>query len=250
MPDKPLAVYDGLLPESLVGSQVRGGVPVGSTKLGYAFFAANAPSLRATDDSTAAFTERAGTLNFKNFDNAGNHIAVGGRVGFLPIPQLEVGYGVQGSDVSASGTSKKTVGMLLQSVDMNYVRDSDLLRGVIDLKTQWVWSDIGRTTYDPTGSLGFGPKTFNNNRNGGYVQLAYRPMKASGSFWKNLESILRFDALNQSSKAPGGFDEGRWTLGLDYWLTPSNVVKLAYEFDEKKSAQDNDTFLMQWATGF
>src|SRR6266478_2719149 len=46
MPDKPLAVYDGLVPdESVLGAQVRGGIPLGSTKLGYAFFVANAPNL-------------------------------------------------------------------------------------------------------------------------------------------------------------------------------------------------------------
>src|SRR6185369_10236680 len=46
LPDKPLAVYDGLLPETYVGGQVRGGVPLGETKLNYAGFIANAPSLQ------------------------------------------------------------------------------------------------------------------------------------------------------------------------------------------------------------
>src|SRR5262249_50113676 len=43
--DKPLAVADGLLPESNVGFQVRGAVPIGSTKLEYALYVANAPRL-------------------------------------------------------------------------------------------------------------------------------------------------------------------------------------------------------------
>ena len=30
LPDKPLAVYDGLAPESLVGVQLRGGIPIGN----------------------------------------------------------------------------------------------------------------------------------------------------------------------------------------------------------------------------
>ena len=32
LPDKPLAVYDGLLPETYVGAQARGGFPIASTK--------------------------------------------------------------------------------------------------------------------------------------------------------------------------------------------------------------------------
>src|SRR5207247_6160723 len=51
LPDKPLAVYDGLLPEGLLGIQARGGVPIGPMKFGYDFYVANAPSLisSATD---------------------------------------------------------------------------------------------------------------------------------------------------------------------------------------------------------
>ena len=44
-PDKPLAVYDGLLPESDLGAQVRGVIPIGPTKLEYGAFVANAPDL-------------------------------------------------------------------------------------------------------------------------------------------------------------------------------------------------------------
>ena len=42
LPDKPLAVYDGLLPETYVGAQLRGGIPVGSTRINYSGFIANA----------------------------------------------------------------------------------------------------------------------------------------------------------------------------------------------------------------
>src|SRR5437667_9803162 len=48
LPDKPLAVYDGLLPESILGAQLRGVVPIGPTKLEYAAFVANAPGLITT----------------------------------------------------------------------------------------------------------------------------------------------------------------------------------------------------------
>src|SRR5204863_671502 len=111
MPDKPLAVYDGLVPESMAGAQVRGGIPLGPTKLGYAFFAANSPTLE-TNNPTGL-----GTLNSDNFDNLGNHIAVGGRVGFYPIPELEIGYGFQYGSVRPSGSGSSDVNALLQSVD-------------------------------------------------------------------------------------------------------------------------------------
>src|ERR1041384_2089086 len=83
LPDKPLAVYDGLLPETEVGAQLRGSVPIGPTKLEFAAFAAMAPKLglSSSPDSAAAL----GTLDFDNFD-VSSHIAGGGHVGFFPIP--------------------------------------------------------------------------------------------------------------------------------------------------------------------
>jgi hypothetical protein len=243
LPDKPLAVYDGLFPESEMGAQLRGVVPIGPTKLEYVGFVANAPGLITESDD---FSE-IGMLDFDNDANFGGHVAVGGHVGFIPIPQLEVGYGIQRSKV---GSRDHAVENVLQSADFNYVRDSTLLKGLINFRAQWVWSHVGHFVYDPDGEQGFGPLSFNNNRNGGYVQMAYRPTHIDNDIIKNLEGVVRYDRLNQLH-TPIGFDEQRWTFGLNYWLTPSTVIKAAYEFDDKNGgARDQDAFMMQTAVGF
>jgi hypothetical protein len=243
LPDKPLAVYDGLLPESELGGQLRGVIPIGPTKLEYAAFVANAPGLITESDD---FSE-IGTLDFDNDSNFGGHVAVGGHVGFIPIPQIEVGYGIQRSKV---GPRDQAVVAVLQSADFNYVQDSTLLKGLINFRAQWVWSHVGNFVYDPDGSQGFGPLEFNNNRNGGYVELAYRPTHIDNDYIKNFEGVFRYDRFNQLH-TPVGFDEQRWTLGLNYWVTPSAVLKLAYEFDDKNGdGRDQNAFLMQAAVGF
>jgi hypothetical protein len=243
LPDKPLAVYDGLFPESELGAQLRGVIPIGPTKLEYAAFVANAPGLiTAPDDLTEL-----GMLDFDNDANIGGHVAVGGRVGFIPIPQLEIGYGIQRSKV---GPRDHAVENVLQSVDFNYVSDSALLKGLINARAQWGWSHVGHFVYDPDGKQGFGPLAFNNNRNGGYAQLAYRPTHIDNDIIKNFEPVVRYDRLNQLH-TPVGFDEQRWTLGLNYWLTPSAVIKAAYEFDDKNGGfRDQDAFMLQVAVGF
>src|SRR5712692_10299729 len=243
LPDKPLAVYDGLMPESELGGQLRGVIPIGPTKLEYVGFVANAPGLITAPDD---FSEL-GTLDFDNDANTGGHVAVGGHVGFIPIPQLEVGYGIQRSKV---GPRDHAVENVLQSADFNYVRDSTLLKGLINFRAQWVWSHVGHFVYDPDGEQGFGPFSFHNNSNGGYVQIAYRPTHIDNDIIKNLEGVVRYDRLNQLH-TPIGFDEQRWTFGLDYWLTPSTVIKIAYEVDDKNGgARDQDAFMMQMAVGF
>src|SRR5437762_5188145 len=243
LPDKPLAVYDGLLPESELGAQLRGVIPLGPTKLEYVGFVANAPGLMTAPDDLSSL----GMLDFDPTANPGGHIAVGGHVGFIPIPQLEVGYGIQRSKV---GPRDHAVEAILQSADFNYVRDSTLLKGLINFRAQWVWSHVGHFVYDPNGRQGFGPFEFNNNGNGGYVQLSYRPTKIDNNIIKNLEAVVRYDRLNQLH-TPVGFDEERWSFGLDYWLTPSTVIKAAYELDDKNGgARDQDAFMLQVAVGF
>jgi hypothetical protein len=246
-PDKPLAVYDGLLPEANVGFQIRGGIPVARKKFGYALFVANAPELNMDPDSVDP--EDLGTLEWDNFDNVGKHVAVGGRVGFFLLPELEIGYGLQFSDVSPPGNGD-TVNAFLQSADLSYVRESVALKGIVNLKAQWVWSHIDRFTYDPGGTVG-GPFVFNNSRDGGYVQLAFRPTRLENNILKNLEPVVRYDMLNQA-KTPTGVDEQRFSMGLNYWLGSSSVVKVAYELDHQSGpeAEHHDAVLLQFATGF
>lgn len=241
-PDKPLAVYDGLLPESELGAQLRGVIPIGPTKLEYVAFVANAPGLITAPDDFSQL----GMLDFDNDANAGGHVAVGGHVGFIPIPGLEVGYGVQRSQV---GPRDHAVENLLQSADLNYVRDVDWLKGLINFRAQWVWSHVDRFVYDPDGRQGFGPLAFSTNPNGGYVQLAYRPT-GFGNVIKNFEPVVRYDRFNQLH-TPVGYNEERWSFGLDYWLTSSAVIKAAYEVDNKNNgARDQNALMLQVAIGF
>jgi hypothetical protein len=113
---------------------------------------------------------------------------------------------------------------------------------------------VSRLTYDADGSLGFGPLTFDNQRNGGYVQLAYRPYKIKAPIIEKLEAVFRYDMLSEPHNAPGSFDEQRWTFGLNYWLGQSTVLKIAYEFghrtDSGNGRKDVSAFLLQSAMGF
>jgi hypothetical protein len=133
---------------------------------------------------------------------------------------------------------------------LNYVRDSTLLKGVIDFKAQWVWSNIDLYTVDPTTGLTRLPAGLSNDRNGGYVQFAYRPTKVNNKILKNLEPVVRYDMLNQGN-TPIGFDERRWTFGMDYWVNSSTVFKAAYETDRQNGlGQNGDAFWLQFVVGF
>ena len=233
LPDKPLAVYDGLLPESIVGAQLRGGVPVGPAQVTYAVFAGNAPAL-VTDTNADP-----GTLSFDNFSNPDGHFVYGGHIGFLPVPALEVGYGLMAGNVAPSGGDD--VSALMQSVDFNGVLDSTVLSGMVRLNAQWVWSRLGTFNY--------GVDAFDNNRDGGYAQIAYRPTKWGIPALGKFEPVYRYDVLEQKD-TPTGTNERRNTVGLNYWLTAMTVVKAAYQLDSTDGGVDHNAVLVQFATGF
>ena len=245
LPDAPLPFgHTGIAPTSSLGVQASGGFPAGSAKFNYAVYVSNGPRLNMGVGEPG----EAGLLHFDNNpDNNGNK-AVGARIGFLPIPELELGYSFKSAKVGQGVDATA----LLQAVDLNYVRDSKPLKGVIDVKGQWVWSKVSDVIYDTGG----GPFTFNNRRNGGYLQLAYRPSRLEDTFIQNLESVVRWDKISNPSGAPEetSFVEKRWTIGLNYWLGASTAIKVAYQFGDRTTPgsgkETPSAFLLQTAMGF
>ena len=231
LPDRPIGVYHGVLPNISVGAQVRGGFPIG-------------PTLSTFDARTA------GTLDFNSYTDNNDNKAVGGRVGFLPVPGVEVGYGFETSKPGFQGTAFADVQALVQSVDLEITRNSDLLKGRINLFAQYAWSHVDHAVYDPDGSLGFGPLSLTAKRDGGYAEIAYRPTKLDIDLLRNLELIFRWDHLSPDPSGLGDPSETRWTLGLDYWLSPSTVVKAAYEWDKPNGERNRNALFFQTAIGF
>ena len=244
LPDRPLAVYHGILPNISVGAQVRGGFPIGPTRADYAFYVSNGPVLNTFD------AHNAGTLDFNSYTDNNDNKAIGGRVGFLPIPGVEVGYGFETSKPGFQGTTFSDLQALVQSVDLEITRDSDLLRGRINLFAQYAWSHVDHAVYDPDGSLGFGPLAFTSKQDGGYAEIAYRPTKVDTDFVRNLEMVFRWDHLSRDPSGLGDPWETRWTLGLNYWLSPSTVLKAAYEWDQPSGEPNRNALFIQTAMGF
>lgn len=258
LPDAPLAFghHGGLVPMSSLGAYVRGGFPLGDAKGNYAFYLSNGPSLNVDGHGV-------GTLDFENFGDINNNKAFGGRVGFLPFPEIEIGYSFQFADVTPSGFDQQADAML-QSIDVSYVTESDLLGGLIDLRFEWVFSDVddvafaaeegghadegGHAEEEEDGDEAF--ITFNNERSGGYLQLAFRPTKSDMEFLRNLEFVGRYGWLDLPSGAPDAFDQERWTIGVNYWLNPSTVLKIAYEHTEIDGGDDFDAIKAMFAIGF
>ncbi len=230
LPDRPITMVGAnrIQASSQLGFQVRGGIPFGSMRGEYAFYVSNGPSMR--DD---------GTLSFKDFSDSNNNKAVGGRIGWLPFPGFEVGYGfeIAGVDDLNSGT----LDVVTHVVDLNYLKTSKYIFGSIDIRGQYANREIDRSS---SPSL-----AFDNNSSGGYAQIAYRPSLSGLPLLTDFESVIRYDWI-ELPDTPDFNDEQRWTVGLNYYLAASTMVKFAYQFDDKQGAPDDDALIFQVTSGF
>ena len=242
LPDAPLAFGPmRVMSFTQTGMQVHGGVPIGKRKLNYAVYVSNGPSLQ--EDAT-----NFGTLGDENVTDTNNNKAVGGRLGFFPLPELEIGYSIEFSQVNASAGGTSNADATIQSLDLSYV--TSVAKGTLDIRSQWAFSNVDDVVFDPAGTAGFGPSTLNNRRNGGYAQCAFRPSESNSKLLSNLEGVVRFDKVDLPTGAPEGNDQSRWTVGMNYWTGASSVFKLAYRFDNTSNPGVNsDAVLFQWGIG-
>jgi hypothetical protein len=233
LPDAPLVFREegGLVPISSTGFQASGNIPFGDSNLVYALYLSNGPRVNSGADEP----EEVGLLHFDSNTDGNNNKAIGGRIGWRAFGGLELGYSFKNARVDVPNGTRDA---LLQGVDLTYVRDSQTLRGVLDLRGEWVWSRVSRATYDPTGAAGFGPLSFDNRRRGGYLQAAYRPSKLGAEWVHNLEFVARRDLLLQPEGPPESTDERRWTFGVNYWLGSSTALKAAYDFGRRTEKGD------------
>ena len=119
LPDRPL-IYDdevGIMQESSIGAFIRGAIPVHESKFNYDLYVDNGPGLITKD------SEAAGMLDRDNFHDNNHNKSVGGRIGYLPIPELEVGYSAQTATVNPRG-----------------FEDVDMLRKALTFLTNGRWN--------------------------------------------------------------------------------------------------------------
>jgi hypothetical protein len=233
LPDKPLMFsHSGFIPESDVGMDVRGAFPVmDRSTVNYAFYLTNGPQLNTMTGATAT-----GTPSDNNYNKA-----LGGRVGFLPIPSLEVGVSfMTGKAGFSTATASGNPDILLLGADVAFTRAFDEIKGTINARAEWAMSDVDSNAAVISG--------VDNKRDGWYVQLSYRPDKVQ-SLLKNIEWVVRYDML--SLPVSLNADRSRLTFGADYWIGSSTVVKLAYQLDDRdNSSAETDAFLFQVGMGF
>ncbi len=193
-----------------VGIMASGGTELWSedSKWNYAVYLTN-----------GAIGEEDGVLEFENTPDADHDKAFGGRLGFLPIPNLEVGFSGQ------TGKSRDQGRYNLIGADFWYS-----LAG-FELRSEYSRAETDR------------------DRWGYYVQGAYdlgehvRETTGLMGMLGRMEPVVRW-----GETMGAGPNRQQVALGLVYWLYPSVPLKFTYELNS--GGVQNDRFFLQVGYGF
>ncbi len=225
--------HGGAQPLSEVGAQVRGGAPAGGMTVTYALFAGNGPRLGHHGPELEGFP---------GDDN--DDKAFGGRLGLLPVPQVEAGVSFlrAGELVPETGpggpTAETSDGYRLWGADFAFTGGAWDLRGEYLASTLEAFVGQGAHGEDNVAV----PET---DWTAWYLQVARR--------FGPWEPVVRYGELEADGFAGfEGDNEERATLGLNYLLAANVIAKLAWEdrgFDEP-ARDDHQRYQLQLAYGF
>ncbi len=247
--------HDGVQPASEVGVMARGGVSIGSALVTYAIAVGNGPTV----------SHEGGVMFEASGADDNSNKAVSGRLGFLPVPYLEVGGSFLVGDVSGSEMADEEDPMdggmsSLSPTDGKVTlwgADAAYTRGAWDARVEYlnVTRDPFATAFE--GSLGVEmlPEL---KLEAWYAQIAY-----SLSGLTDHPVLQKFEpAVRYGKYKVSGLDElaeeaaeRRVDVGLNYWLAPSLVARGVVEWrdftarpEEEPSSQTR--YILQFAYGF
>ncbi|MBI4944878.1 MAG: cytochrome c [Bacteroidetes bacterium] len=259
LPDAPAGMgNEQVLPETELGVQFRGGIPIGKTKLVYATYISNGPFL--VDDTSG----NAGKLSFNNLVDNNKNKALGGRIGFFPLPNnrsLEIGFFGQRARVGQDATPHAGVQALLYGSDISFHHYFRFIKGTIDMKGQHCKVSLDKVYYKanpmevinvPAEDVNLKDSTyrFNNVTELYFIMMSYRPT-ASEHFLKNVEYNFRYDYLKEPAFARWNISASRLTMGITYWLESRSAMKLAYQISMPQNifSKNQNMLMLQWVIG-
>ncbi len=238
--------HDGAAPASDLGAQLRGGFHVAGVKTNYAVYISNGPELNAETEDGVEFELDGVAAEGFGADRDGKKV-MGGRVGLLPIPSLEIGFSAATGKAAVTfveNDSDPVVGLEGDISPLGEVgRDYDVVgadfvwhTGNMSLRGEYVQTKVGAADVGVTASEGATWETW-------YTQLAYR---LPGTRY---EGVIRYTDFSSPSKL---VDQQQTAIGLNYLFSSNFVAKLAYEFNsgEADASSDADRVLAQLAYGF
>ncbi len=219
--------HDGAATLSEIGVQLRGGYKFeNQMRTNYAFYVGNGPELESEGGEVHGIVAK----GFKR-DADGNPVW-GGRVGFLPVPNFEIG--ASGATGKARVTTDEDLGVIATDPARSYSAfgvDMVYTRKALNLRYEYIRQRVANKS--PMGG------TWRS----WYAQAAYR---FPSTKW---EAVVRYTDYNSPH---AGQEQEQVAAGVNYWFASNAVAKMTYESNRGLSGTttDKDRILVQLSYGF
>lgn len=215
MPTAPLGFgHGGVIPSADIGLQIRGGLPINNMRIEYAFSIDNGPQYTIGDDHHGG--DGGPVLSHAGFNEDDNNDKVlGGRLGFLPLPNAGLGVSfASGGVVSLDG-----VGVDYGVLGFDSYWRPGFLKN-LELRAEYIEKTAGEDAFS----------TY-------YAQSAYL-------LPHNFEAVLRYAQGDKN-----GDQETQSAVGMNYLCSSNVIAKLAYESTMDEMSTVNRV-IVQLAFGF
>ena len=234
LPTAPVGFgHDQAAPIADVGLQFRGGVPLGDTMFAnYSFFVSNGPNeLELNEDGDEIEAgETAGATG-----NDDDNFLFGGRIGFVPMANVEIGFSSAFGDVGLEDD-----GFADRDYNVYGVDGFGRWKG-LDLRGEWI-----RTEVD---SLATSVAPDSQEWDAWYLQGSYKFSQIPYKYLRNFEAVVRYGDYDSNHADQR---QEQWALGLNYLIAPQAIAKMGYEFNDGLEGEptDEDRLLIQLSYGF
>ncbi len=246
LPDIPLVMRQ-VIPDGLTvtGLQFRGakylfGSPF---KMEYAAFASNGFGVPGSGKA-ADWADQGGLIG--STANVNQSMAYGGRLAIW-LPSRGINFGASGMASAPYGLGAGPVYNIWQPYFNYHYGNWDF---------RFEYGDAYQNVKNFIGN--------NIRRQGMYAQLAYRNYASLYQHLQRLEYVFRFSdaffhGIDQSKLDLAAYsplmnapiDANQYTIGVNYYIYASSIIKLAYEINSPLHRNVNDNvFMMQFATNF
>ena len=160
----------------------------------------------------------------KNFDENNDSKSLGGRLGFIIFPGLEIGSSYSTGKYDDSDKSR----MDFAGVDLR------IQKGGFELRSEYIRSNVE----------GLGSETDSYDRDGYYVQLSYK-YSPEYNYLRFLEGTTRFDSVDPNDLLTNESDTERVSFGLNYSPFEHLILKLEYILEDETKEELEKNLLFQ-----
>jgi len=240
LPFRPAGFVEdgGTEPLSEVGLMLRGAIRVDGMTVDYAIFVGNGPRIAEEGIVLEGFAT-----------DIDNNKAFGGRIAIHPVPYITIGFSGMAARIMGDGG---TGGLVTRGTYSLIAVDAAFTKGNWDIRGEYIRAHLPRiwTALDPNDVTTMIPGT---TWQAWYVQAAYRLAGITQNpILAKLEPVVRLSQYRVSGGPAEfkGLEESRLTAGVNYWIAPSAVVKVAFAYRDFKHRRNDKVFKVQLAFGF